>query len=525
MSVNTTVISLFLFTMTAFPLRTLFIVMFLALLAGCANIVPPTGGKKDTVPPQLVEISPKDSLLNTRVTKISMEFDEYISLNEPGKEIQVSPVLPVPVATVVNGKKLTVKIPDSLLKNNTTYRVSFGNSIKDLNEGNAFTSFNYIFSTGSYFDSLKLYGIVYDAETGNHATNITLMLYDAALSDSAVVKEKPVYVTPVVEKGRYVFMGLPADTFRIYALKDDNGNLMYDGEEEKIGFIDSVVVPVDSVKLNEPVLLRVFKEIVPPDSSDAEDSVKTKTRGFNKRKAEKADDKELRYAVAVDTADIEKRTHDVNKPIRITFSNPIDTYNTDRIFVSYDSMGTEVEVPYILKRDTTEEVLLLNTDWKENTVYTIRLLKDFAQDTAKLMAMPSKHIFRTKGNEDYGVIVINVPSQYYGNKYLLRVGTEKDSIYQKPVTDTSVTIRRLNPDKYYIRIISDENENGKWDTGDLFAKKQPELVVPYTDAIELKAGWENVIDFKTPLTEDLNPKPKLKKGDAPPKRGEKPADK
>lgn len=495
-------------------------------MAGCANIVPPTGGKKDTAPPQLVEISPKDSLLNTRVTKISMEFDEYISLNEPGKEIQVSPVLPVPVATVVNGKKLTVKIPDSLLKDNTTYRVSFGNSIKDLNEGNAFKTFNYIFSTGSYFDSLKLYGIVYDAETGSHATNITIMLYDAALSDSAIVKEKPVYITRVVEKGRYVFMGLPADTFRIYALKDDNGNLMYDGEEEKIGFIDSLVVPVDSVMLNEPVVLRVFKEIVPPDSLDENDSLKKQTKpGFNKKRTDKVDDKELRYAVAVDTANKEKRTHDVNKPIRITFSNPIDTYNTDRIFVSYDSMGTEIEVAYTLKRDTTEEVLLLNAEWKENTVYTVRLLKDFAQDTAKLMAMPSKHIFRTKGEEDYGVIVIHVPSQYYGKKYLLRVSTEKDSIYQQPIIDTSVTIRRLNPDKYNIRIIEDVNENGKWDTGDLFAKKQPELVIPYTDVIELKAGWENVIDFKTPLTEDLNPKPKPKKGQAPPKRGEKPADK
>lgn len=512
--------------MALFSLRTFFVIISLVLLAGCANIVPPTGGKKDTTPPQLVEISPKDSLLNTRVTKIYMEFDEFITINEPGKEIQVSPVLSFPLNTTVNGKKLTVKIPDSLLKENTTYKVSFGNSIKDLNEANAFKNFNYIFSTGSYFDSLEMYGIVYDAETGLHASGVTLLLYDAADPDSAVVKKKPLYVSNTLDKGRFIFRGLPGTSFRIYALKDDNSNLVYDGEEEKIGFIDSVIIPVDSVSLEKPIVLRVFKEIVPPDSLDETDSVNKRTKpGFDKKRRDKADEKELRYSVAVDTSDIEKRTHDVNKPVRITFSNPIDTFNTDRVFVSYDSMGTEVEVVYTLKRDTTEEVLLLNTDWKENTVYTVRLLKDFAQDTAELKAMPSKHIFRTKGEEDYGIIVIHVPSQYYGNKYLLRVGTEKDSIYQQPITDTSVTLRRLNPGKYNIRIIADENENGKWDTGDLFAKKQPELVIPYTDAIELKAGWENVIDFKTPITEDLNPKPKPRKGEAPPKRGEKPADK
>src|SRR5690606_10845453 len=116
----------------------------------------------------------------------------------------------------------TIKIPDSLLRENTTYRISFGNAIKDLNEGNAFANYNYIFSTGSYFDSLKLYGIVYDAATGRPATDITLMLYEAGRPDSAVVKEKPLYVTRVVDGGRYIFAGMPADSFRIYALKDDN---------------------------------------------------------------------------------------------------------------------------------------------------------------------------------------------------------------------------------------------------------------------------------------------------------------
>lgn len=512
--------------MKALRLRTISAVISLGIFTGCANIVPPTGGKKDTTPPKLVEMSPEDSLLNTRVTRIEMEFDEFITINEPGKEIQVSPVLPVPVFTQVNGKKLTVKIPDSLLKENTTYRVSFGNSIKDLNEGNAFPNFNYIFSTGTYFDSLAMYGIVYDAQSGTHASGITLLLYDAAEPDSAVVKQKPLYVTNTLDKGRFLFRGLPGAAFRIYALKDDNGNLVYDGEEEKIGFIDSVIIPVDSVKPEQPIVLRVFKEIVPPDSLEENDSLGGRKKpGFNKRRLDKADDKDLRYSVAVDTSDIEKRTHDVNKPIRITFSNPVDTYNTDRVSVTFDSTGTEVEVQYSLKRDTTEEVLLLNTDWKENTVYTIRLLKDFVQDTSGLQAMPSKYIFRTKGEEDYGVIVIHLPTRYYGEKYLLRLGTEKDSIYQQPVKDTSVTIRRLNPDKYNIRIIVDENRNGIWDTGELFAKKQPELVIPYTDVIELKAGWENVIDFKTPLTEDLEPKPKPGKRDTPPKRGDKPAEK
>lgn len=497
--------------MKAFSFRIITAIYLLALFSGCANIVPPSGGKKDTVPPKLVELSPKDSLLNTRVTRIDMRFDEFITISDVGKEVKISPVMPFPLNTVVNGKKLTVKIPDSLLKENTTYRINFGNAIKDLNEGIVFKDFNYIFSTGSYFDSLKIYGIVNDAETGKPAPDVFVILYEAeGSSDSVVVKEKPVYVTKTTASGGYLLPGLPSKAYRIYALKDDDDNLIYGGENEKIAFVDSVVFPVDSLKSKYSIALRLFKEIMPVDSTDEDDSLKKAPRSgrFGKKRDEK-DNKTLSYSVAVDTADIEKRVHDVNKPIKISFSNAIDTYDLQRVFVSYDSLGTEVESSFTLVRDTVPDALFINTDWKENTVYTIRLLKDFATDTSKITALPSKYIFRTKGSDDYGIINIHVASKYYGKKYLLKVIAEKDTIYKKPITDTSVTIRRLLPGKYSMMIIVDENENGKWDTGDLFAKKQPELVIPYADVIELKAGWENVLDFKEPITEE-DAKAKLK---------------
>lgn len=514
--------------MRAFSFRIITAIYLLALFTGCANIVPPSGGKKDTVPPKLVELSPKDSLLNTRVTRIDMRFDEFITISDVGKEVKISPVMPFPLNTIVNGKKLTVKIPDSLLKENTTYRINFGSAIKDLNEGIVFKDFNYIFSTGSYFDSLKIYGTVNDAETGKPASDVFVILYEAdGSSDSVVVKEKPIYVTKTTTSGGFLLPGLPSRAYRIYALKDDDDNLIYGGENEKIAFIDSVVLPVDSLKSKHSIALRLFKEIMPVDTIGEDDTLKKTPKTRLGKRREQNDSKTLSYSVAVDTADIEKRVHDVNKPIKITFSNPIDTYDLQKVFLSYDSLGTEVESTYTLVRDTVPEALLLNTDWKENTVYTIRLLKDYATDTSKLTAMPSKFIFRTKGSDDYGIINIHVASKYYGKKYLLKVTTEKDTIYKKPITDTSVTIRRLLPGKYTMAIIVDENENGKWDTGDLFAKKQPELVIPYADVIELKAGWENVLDFKEPLTEETE-KPKMKGKGKPgttPNKGDKPGNK
>src|SRR5690606_35877229 len=108
----------------------------------------PAGGKKDITPPRLLAITPGDSLLNTRVTRIEMRFDEFINVNSPSTEVQMSPLLRFPISVTNVGRRVVVTIPDSLLKENTTYRMTFGKAISDLHEGNVFTNYTYTFSTG-----------------------------------------------------------------------------------------------------------------------------------------------------------------------------------------------------------------------------------------------------------------------------------------------------------------------------------------------------------------------------------------
>ena len=55
------------------------------------------------------------------------------------------------------------------------------------------------------------------------------MLYAATESDSAVVRHRPLYVVHADGSGRFSFEGLPARPFRLYALRDANNNLTYDG--------------------------------------------------------------------------------------------------------------------------------------------------------------------------------------------------------------------------------------------------------------------------------------------------------
>lgn len=467
-----------------------FIPIFILIGAGCANITAPTGGKKDTTPPKRLSISPADSLKNTRIKRLELTFNEYINVTDAAKEVQISPLLSIQPTVTGLGKKVVVKIADTLLEENTTYRISFGSSIRDLHENNPYPAYTYVFSTGSYFDSLQLSGSVINAGTGlTDSGGVTIMLYNATENDSAVVRHKPKYITKSNASGAFTFKGLPKKDFRIYAVKDINENLIYDGSSEMIGFIDHTVLPGDTTQT--PIALKLFTEI--DTATKGADSIGIKA---NARIGTKPPPDGFTYIVNADTTNQTKRTFDINNSLSVNFSK-LPIVNKDKISLSYDSNGVIIVVhPTYISDTTKKKQIQLSTEWKENTLYTLRMAKGFAKDSSGTDAMPSKYTFRTKEDEDYGKISVHLPSKYNSTQFVLLVTSEKDTIYQKPITDTIINLNRLKPAKYSFRVIEDKNGNGRWDAGSLFRKIQPENVFPYSDVLTLKAGWENVVDFE-----------------------------
>ena len=47
---------------------------------GCANIVPPGGGPRDSLPPVLVSATPADSVTNFTVNRINLTCDEFVEV-------------------------------------------------------------------------------------------------------------------------------------------------------------------------------------------------------------------------------------------------------------------------------------------------------------------------------------------------------------------------------------------------------------------------------------------------------------
>ena len=489
-------------SMPHFRLPVFVISCLLLLLAGsCANIVPPSGGERDTTPPVLLSISPADSQLNTRATKIELRFDEYVTVEDAAGQILVSPIMPFPITATGNGKKVTLEIPDSLLLANTTYRITLGNAIRDLHEGNAFAAYAYTFSTGSYFDSLALGGVVLDAETGLPDTGATVLLYPAQFGDSAINQRKPLYAMHVTAGGNFSFTGLPTATFRIYALRDKNNNLIYNGGDEWIAFLDTLLTTrPDSTP---QILLRTFPEKDSNSTPPPAPTTNLKGRGGNTTTSTNttADGKpgSIGYRLQADTLDPAKRTQDINQPLAITFTTMPASWEAEKVFVSVDSAGITTEVPVSITADSLKKQLFLNLAWREDRLYTIRLQKGFAKDTAGEDYLPGKYTFRSKKADEYAKLRIHIPPPYQGAGNVLQVLADTGVIYQKQVTDTIITLSLLAPGSYRMRMILDKNQNGKWDPGNLDLRLQPEIVIPFAeDGKTLKAGWDNLVDFISP---------------------------
>src|SRR5574339_763302 len=141
----------------------LLIILFISkivVLGGCANIIPPTGGDTDSLPPILVKVTPPDSSKGFDTRTITFTFDEYIDQpQEIFKNLIVSPNYTIPPVVETKLRTLTVKIKDTL-EPNTTYYYNFGDAIMDINERNVLRNFSYIFTTGTTFDTLELRGRV-----------------------------------------------------------------------------------------------------------------------------------------------------------------------------------------------------------------------------------------------------------------------------------------------------------------------------------------------------------------------------
>jgi hypothetical protein len=456
-------------------------IIFISVISspGCANIIPPSGGPRDSLPPVLVKASPHDSTRNFTGNKIIFSFNEFIDVQNPRENLIISPTLKTEPNVDPKLNTVTVKLKDTLDRN-TTYSLNFGNAIRDYNEGNVLKNFTYVFSTGNFIDSLELHGTVLLAEDGKTDSTLVVVLYKNG-DDSAVMKEKPRYICKLDGKGNFVFKNLPPGTFYLYALKDQGGIYRFDNRQ-LFAFADK---PVQGGEKNIPVILYAYVE-------------NQTAQGFTqpvvsiRRPPTGNSDKRLRFQTNLVAGKM-----DLLDDLTATFEQSLRSFDSSKIHFSSDSSFTPIH-NYYFEKDSTKKKIKLKYNWKENTLYHLILDKDFAEDTTGRKLLKTDTLtFVTRQKEEYGALSIHFRSlDLSANPVLLFIqnGELKRSF---PLVAADFSQSLFLPGDYELSILNDNNKNGKWDPGKFFdGHKQPEIVKPVNRHITVKPDYPNEFEIQ-----------------------------
>lgn len=210
------------------------------LLAACANMGRPEGGARDEIPPKFVRSNPAPGAKNVSRKTMSVTFDENIQLEDAFSKVVVSPAQKTPPQVSANGRNLTVHFIDTL-RPNTTYTVDFADAIKDLNEGNILDGFALDFSTGDTIDTLRISGMVLQAENLEPAQGMLVGVY-SDFTDTTLTTLPLDRIARTNQLGQFTIRNLPAGQYHIFAINDINRDYHWDRSED-IAFYDGTISP------------------------------------------------------------------------------------------------------------------------------------------------------------------------------------------------------------------------------------------------------------------------------------------
>lgn len=444
-------------------------------LSSCANIIPPGGGPRDSLPPRLVMAQPKDSAVNVSTKNITLTFDEYITLQSPQTSLIISPNPSSQGAPLIDYKlrNVTIKLKDTL-EPNTTYSFNFGDAIRDVNENNIAQNFTYVFSTGNTIDDNIYSGKVVLAEKGKADSTLIVLLH-RNLNDTAVIKERPRYYTRLNGKGEFIFRNLPKGQFAVYVLPGADISRKYDDSTKMFAFRNAPV----TVNANTPRdTLYAFEQ-----------AKRTEYRAPETAKITAAarDDKRLKY-----THDLENGLQDLLRGLTLSFNRKLTGFDSSK-FILADTNYQKIE-GVSLTLDSTRSKLTLSYPWKEAKPFRLLIAKNAVTDSAGTDLAKSDTIrFFTKRESDYGSIRIRFTNLDLAKRPVLQFVQGEKLVETVPLTQNDFQRKRYAPGTYEMRILYDTNQNGVWDTGNYKSKRQPEIVYLIPRQLAVRANWDNEV--------------------------------
>ena len=524
--------------------KLIYTVLSIVVISGCAKRGSPTGGPVDSIPPVLINASPKINSTNFDSKEIRLTFDEFVKLDKVEEQLIISPPIDKssyevkPLSGVT--KKVFLEFIDSL-ETETTYSINFGNSIKDNNEGNPLTFFSYTFSTGETIDSLYVRGNISDAFDIDTDNYISIHLYriDSVFNDSIIFNNRPTYISNSLDSTSYQFKNIKEGKYLIVALKDIDNNYFFDPFYDKIGFIDSLItLPQDSI-----INFKLFKE----ETSliwDKPHFINSEKIGFGyygkldlkNIKIESSIPDSVQYTYtkeresdtlifwlsknSFDSLNFNLIEKDTTKLVTVKFDRAKDTL-IDSLSISPKTANVihlketfklssniplkKIEDSLITIRDIDSLIIPFTTSINDNLDqieiefevspsdnYRVFILPEAIKDIRGVSNDTLQYNVVSQTLEDYGNVYLDVIRNSESKFILHMIDSNGDIIreFKNVNLDTTYNFDYVRPGKYTFRLIEDVNNNDKWDTGNYLKKVKPESVYYFSKELEVRANWD-----------------------------------
>lgn len=155
-------------------------------------------------------------------------------------------------------------------------------------------------------------------------------------------------------------------------------------------------------------------------------------------------------------------------------------------------------VDYELFQDSIDmKIWHLKAPWEPKKKYKLIVPAGAFRNVAGEQNDTLRSDYVTMDPEKFGVVMVNITGKSPDAKYVIYLKNEsgKTLVEKKDATTGTHTFNYVTPGKVRIAVLEDGNANGKWDTGNLIERRQPERTEPYVDPkgeelIEVKANWE-----------------------------------
>jgi hypothetical protein len=494
---------------------------FLLLLFGCASIQSLEGGAKDETPPQLVKSLPDSAQINYTYKTISLQFDEYVKLQDVNNLLIISPSQKNNPKITLKGKKVDIELQDTLLTN-TTYTIAFNGSIVDNNESNPYTD-KLVFSTGSYIDSLYYSGYATQFETKEPCEQCYILLYTNSV-DSNILQNKPNYITKTNSAGRFLFTNLPPLQFQAICLKDDNRNFKL--EPNELASLYTTIYPDTTESYNDSLSVFTYRTYIKPNLK----IVNTSTPGYAKIALSEpayysytlSSNQKITYQTINTSRDTLQVLYDLNNDstefklitpldtikaqtnsslqlkklqvqieeisgtsITLRTNANIGTIQNDRIQLLIDSLAIKLDSTTI-----TNNYIHLHFSAPLNFEKNIQLIIDSAfitnttgsinlKDTLSLPRIPQS---------SPKLYLVFQPGKI--SNYIIQIVNKQQVMKEfNASSDTTLILNSLSQGSYYVRIITDINENNYWDSGNPITNQSPEPIY-ISETFELRNNWD-----------------------------------